>query len=864
VFDQFDEQRDIKRGKIEMSSLLEQIQMELALFRGELLNLPIRKKIRKTLLADIDLALKFLTNEDLYGVFQTISVMAGKIQTYLLINPGLAKRFASLYKKTHHLLQKILDAGPLGSPGPALPLSFEISVQVQNVLLLIRGKILDLPIRKKIRKTLLADINLALKFLTNENLCEVGQIISMMAGKIQTYLLINPGLAKRFASLLTNIHSLQQLILVAKLTVSPVKPAIFEKGINQIVTEQLIDVTGGTIIIGNENTPIDGIKIEFPAGALQTQTNVRVGYNTGTLTPRSGIYSGTALMIEMGKNYIFDQPVTITAPLQQENTVPVPYYIDDDGKLHLAQIISIDRANKTFSFQTFRASLFAWILEVVIILIEYVIEKLIEELIERAIKELFKPVVAITMYLPQADGFQVVNNGSEYNRNGECFGMTSFSLWYYKTKKASKGNFYPKYMNIVGKDFNGKDLTGQDIIATRAFASIRQYWTTYYRNIVENQIRLTEQERFISIRNAIENTGYPVLIYLSDAMYENVHSVLAYKIDSNGAISIYDPNFPGETRTINYDVTTNTFHPYAGYPIIIYNGDGSLRLTEHYENILNDADNNFNNSGGAIINLESSIANGMTVQTRNLDLKGTITSGQLLIEKLTVLVGSTAFSTNINPDDSFILPLALERGVNHLIFLTEGRNAEGNWVRSSNNYIAVDFTIIADVPQSIIVVTLTWDTNDTDVDLYVIDPIGDYSCYYHKTTQDGGELDRDITTGYGPEHWTLNTNNTIRYNQPYKVRLHYYSSHGHGPTNYTVSIKLFEGINHEIEYWYRGTLSYDDPSNNSPNGTGNDWVNIAKIILTETTANVSSFGNPSLSNQDIEITAPIPINPNKP
>jgi len=159
-----------------------------------------------------------------------------------------------------------------------------------------------------------------------------------------------------------------------------------------------------------------------------------------------------------------------------------------------------------------------------------------------------------------------------------------------------------------------------------------------------------------------------------------------------------------------------------------------------------------------------------------------------------------------------------------------------------------------------ILVTLTWDTDDTDIDTYVIDPTGDYSCYYHKITADGGELDYDVTTGYGPEHWTLMNTDTVRYGQPYEVRLHYYSDHDNGPSNYTVSIKVYEGTDRENEFWYRGNLAVSDPYNDSPTDTGPDWANIADITLTE--AARSSPRSAVVTSTDmsgrLHITVPLP------
>ncbi|HEX3046621.1 MAG TPA: hypothetical protein VHY08_17830, partial [Bacillota bacterium] len=290
---------------------------------------------------------------------------------------------------------------------------------------------------------------------------------------------------------------------------------------------------------------------------------------------------------------------------------------------------------------------------------------------------------------------------------------------------------------------------------------------------------------------------------------------------------------------------------------IVYNGDGSLNITEPYQNILDDADANFHSSNNALINVTSH-TNGQEITERNINISGTIESGEVLVNKLVILVGSTQFTTNVGTDGRFNLPISLEQGINHFQFMTYGYNTEGNQISVPNSMEEEDFILNLNIPKAAILVTLTWDTDDTDVDLYVIDPTGDYSAYYHKTTSDGGELDHDITSGYGPEHWTLLTTNIIHYDQPYKVRLHYYSDHGNGPTNYTVSIKLYEGTSREQEYWYRGNLStYGGYSNNAPNATGADWIDIANIILTQDISG-AGFKITQLPNSNINITSQIP------
>ncbi len=52
-------------------------------------------------------------------------------------------------------------------------------------------------------------------------------------------------------------------------------------------------------------------------------------------------------------------------------------------------------------------------------------------------------------------------------------------------------------------------------------------------------------------------------------------------------------------------------------------------------------------------------------------------------------------------------------------------------------------------------VVLTWDADNTDIDLHVIDPAGEEVFYSHPRSRSGGNLSRDFTQGYGPEVFTI-------------------------------------------------------------------------------------------------------------
>jgi Flp pilus assembly protein TadD len=70
-------------------------------------------------------------------------------------------------------------------------------------------------------------------------------------------------------------------------------------------------------------------------------------------------------------------------------------------------------------------------------------------------------------------------------------------------------------------------------------------------------------------------------------------------------------------------------------------------------------------------------------------------------------------------------------------------------------------------------VYLTWDTDRTDVDLWVTTPQGEKVFYGHRIGRGGEELYDDVTTGYGPESFTAHAARPGEY----LVQVNYFSAH---------------------------------------------------------------------------------------
>ncbi|MCC6335773.1 MAG: hypothetical protein IT380_17490 [Myxococcales bacterium] len=69
---------------------------------------------------------------------------------------------------------------------------------------------------------------------------------------------------------------------------------------------------------------------------------------------------------------------------------------------------------------------------------------------------------------------------------------------------------------------------------------------------------------------------------------------------------------------------------------------------------------------------------------------------------------------------------------------------------------------------------LNWETDANDVDFHITDAKGGHAFYSQKVLPSGGELYADVTTGYGPECFTIRLPKGKRA-APYRLQAHYYS-----------------------------------------------------------------------------------------
>lgn len=86
---------------------------------------------------------------------------------------------------------------------------------------------------------------------------------------------------------------------------------------------------------------------------------------------------------------------------------------------------------------------------------------------------------------------------------------------------------------------------------------------------------------------------------------------------------------------------------------------------------------------------------------------------------------------------------------------------------------------------------LTWDADNTDIDLWVTDPTGEKAYYGHRFTDQGGRMSLDFTGGYGPEEFSLKSAQPGKY----RVEAQYFGDRRQNITGATtLQVRLTTGF----------------------------------------------------------------------
>lgn len=153
------------------------------------------------------------------------------------------------------------------------------------------------------------------------------------------------------------------------------------------------------------------------------------------------------------------------------------------------------------------------------------------------------------------------------------------------------------------------------------------------------------------------------------------------------------------------------------------------------------------NSAGATeeytqaVNYPAASVNLQPGQAETAQIRGRI-AGAIKGKPATLVVNGVAMSMEVGEDGSYGRPYGFGSGSNSV----EVRSPDG---RSRARTQFVDS--YQGKTQARLRIVLSWDSAGTDLDLHVVTPDGGHAWYGNRVLKDGGALDVDVTTGYGPE-----------------------------------------------------------------------------------------------------------------
>lgn len=150
------------------------------------------------------------------------------------------------------------------------------------------------------------------------------------------------------------------------------------------------------------------------------------------------------------------------------------------------------------------------------------------------------------------------------------------------------------------------------------------------------------------------------------------------------------------------------------------------------------------------------------------------------------------------------------------IIALEELNGLISWVESEEWYKdkkpkvpEFDAAYRRDLPVKLRIV-MSWDVDQTDIDIHVLEPNGEEAYYGHRRTSEGGFVSEDVTTGYGPEEYLKKDLER----GVYKICSNYFASHQTSLTGAaTITVCVYTDWGTKDEKFQLITFRLDKPKN---------------------------------------------------
>jgi hypothetical protein len=438
---------------------------------------------------------------------------------------------------------------------------------------------------------------------------------------------------------------------------TPATPAGYTPGTPVLLAQATIDPAGGTLE-GPAGSPLEGVVVTFPAGAVAAPTVFHLGHDQGgSFANVPGDELPTlVLVLESEGQHEFGKALRVEFPFTDPQAYPVPYHLTPEGAFRVLEPLPLDRQTGRAGFLTWHASNFTW-----------------KNKLPASGDRVF-----FNGFRPGSDGFAFANTiRDEYAPGGRCVGISAFTKWY---KLTHGGGLYSMFTGVVPSKAKDRSITAQEVLATRTHLSTALAGAGFDS--------LPPAQAVVSIQDALMAGEVGVQIGVSG---NGDHALLAIGFSDN-QIAVYDSNWPGQWKAIDYafslDGKTATIE-YGDWNEVNLMGDPPQ--IEGFASMLRDAKAGFHGENQTQIEVTSH-ENGEEVSEYEVQLEGKIHSGQVRIEEIRVQVeyedGSwgeeQTEELGVGQED-FQVALELVAGENRIHFKTSGKDMSGSLVDIPND-----------------------------------------------------------------------------------------------------------------------------------------------------------------------------------
>ena len=623
------------------------------------------------------------------------------------------------------------------------------------------------------------------------------------------------------------------------------------------VASQSVDQSGGVIEVVDDSSPMNGLKIEVPEGATDELITFTLSYTN--IVDIEGLTENAAVVSKMftiqtsgseswNEYEVFNLPVMVTLPYDSSLVAedqPVRFYSygEQNHILESSGFFSENVENHTITFLTSKFSDFIAI-----------------KLKLRNYELLGSEFEVDTKFRPTVDGWFIENWGSYLLPKGFCRGMSLYASWYYRFKKPyTVIGLYEMYKE--GDPLEWRDDATAIQLATRAHVAtseISRRVAKVYGDKIGikapvggGKISFMSDAPSVAITwiHGMMVTDQPQLVHLYTIYVNNEisggHLALTYRFKNN-RFDIYDPAVAGSHPDTNALQIPFTFsegftRTYKGNPGNEYNFFGATTLpmwgttNRFYQGLYNAAEKQFKDDTlfpTVKFTSPNTTPLGTTPEDTDSDgtrdtpeetviISGTIGGGQEEVRSAYLFINAKSYRLDV-VNGQFSKEVPVLQG-NNTIIVFAAKDKYDEWAGWLKDFIYCNAT------QATITATLTWEKNNCDLDLHVLEPTIDTEPGRHIYfgNPGGGNadgisypyLDIDNTWGLGPEHYYATEKMSLpNYPGPekslygtYKFRVHYFADHDEEENTqfvfYSLEIKYLafrieaEGGREMVDFW---------------------------------------------------------------